>query len=177
MISSKLWPRATAMYVDLSWNTSIIARIFIFPLQFRHKLFKIPTSNSPMIIIPSSMLDDLKTFPVKAISFRQEMCDRYLGKYTAVASNSDGMVIDHLGQKQLDKKLELHPTSFRRRSRICCNGLSGNKGGLGESQSLWGFDEDDCSDVRPGVCWITTVKEWAMASSMFPIYPNPLPEH
>jgi hypothetical protein len=38
------------------------------------------------------MLDELKSFPVKAISFRQEMYDRYLGKYTAVTSNSDGMV-------------------------------------------------------------------------------------
>lgn len=38
------------------------------------------------------MLDELKSFPVKVISFRQEMYDRYLGKYTAVASNSDGMV-------------------------------------------------------------------------------------
>jgi hypothetical protein len=45
-----------------------------------------------MLIVPTSMLDELKSFPVKAISFRQEMYDRYLGKYTAVASNSDGMV-------------------------------------------------------------------------------------
>jgi hypothetical protein len=45
-----------------------------------------------MLIVPTSMLDELKSFPVKSISFRQEMYDRYLGKYTAVASNSDGMV-------------------------------------------------------------------------------------
>ncbi|KAJ6092289.1 hypothetical protein N7467_004258 [Penicillium canescens] len=59
---------------------------------FRDGLFKIPTSNKPMVIVPTHLLDDLKTYPEETISFRREMYDRFLGKYTAVASNSEAMV-------------------------------------------------------------------------------------
>jgi hypothetical protein len=62
-------------------------------IQFRDRLFKIPTSNKPMVIVPTHLLDDLKTYPEETISFRREMYDRFLGKYTAVASNSEAMVM------------------------------------------------------------------------------------
>lgn len=55
-------------------------------------MFKIPTSNKPMVIVPTAMLDDLKTEPESSISFRREMYDRFLGTYTSVASNSPTMI-------------------------------------------------------------------------------------
>lgn len=42
--------------------------------------------------MPTHLLDDLKAYPEDAISFRHEMYDRYLGKYTSVASNSSAMI-------------------------------------------------------------------------------------
>jgi len=45
-----------------------------------------------MIIVPTHLLNDLKAYPEEAISFRREMYDRYLGKYTSVASNSSAMI-------------------------------------------------------------------------------------
>ncbi|KAK2616576.1 hypothetical protein QQS21_000399 [Conoideocrella luteorostrata] len=60
--------------------------------EHKKRLYKIPTSNKPMVIVPADMLDDLKAQPESTISFRREMYDRYLGKYTAVASNSSTMI-------------------------------------------------------------------------------------
>lgn len=60
--------------------------------QHPRSLFKIPTSNKPMVIVPTNMLDDLKAYPEEAISFRKEMSDRFLGRYTSVASNSEAMI-------------------------------------------------------------------------------------
>ncbi|KAK1976426.1 cytochrome p450 monooxygenase [Colletotrichum cereale] len=60
--------------------------------KYRDRLFKIPTSNKPMVIVPTHLLDDLKAYPEDAISFRREMYDRYLGRYTSVASNSSAMI-------------------------------------------------------------------------------------
>lgn len=45
-----------------------------------------------MVIVPTHLLDDLKAYPEETISFRREMYDRFLGKYTAVAPNSHAMV-------------------------------------------------------------------------------------
>jgi hypothetical protein len=45
-----------------------------------------------MVILPTHLLDDLKAYPEDTISFRREMYDRYLGKYTSVASNSSAMI-------------------------------------------------------------------------------------
>ncbi|KAK2038755.1 cytochrome p450 monooxygenase, partial [Colletotrichum somersetense] len=60
--------------------------------EYRDRLFKIPTSNKPMVIVGSHLLDDLKAYPENTISFRREMYDRYLGQYTSVASNSTAMI-------------------------------------------------------------------------------------
>ncbi|OAQ58687.1 cytochrome p450 [Pochonia chlamydosporia 170] len=60
--------------------------------EHRNILYKIPTSHKPMVIVPAHLLNDLKTPPESAISFRLEMFDRYLGKYTAVASNTEAMI-------------------------------------------------------------------------------------
>lgn len=45
-----------------------------------------------MVIVPNQLLDGLKTYPEETISFQQEIYDRFLGKYTAVVSNSDALV-------------------------------------------------------------------------------------
>lgn len=45
-----------------------------------------------MVIVPPSMLDDLKAEPESTISFRREMYDRFLGTYTSVASNTPAMI-------------------------------------------------------------------------------------
>lgn len=45
-----------------------------------------------MVIVPNNLLDDLKSFPEESISFRADMYDRFLGKYTSVAANTEAMV-------------------------------------------------------------------------------------
>lgn len=45
-----------------------------------------------MVIVPNHLLDDLKSFPEESISFRADMYDRFLGKYTSVAANTEAMV-------------------------------------------------------------------------------------
>ncbi|KAI1176099.1 cytochrome p450 monooxygenase [Nemania sp. FL0916] len=58
----------------------------------RDKIFSIPTSNLPMYIVPPKFLNELHKLPEKSMSFRKEMYDRFLGRYTAFASNEDAMV-------------------------------------------------------------------------------------
>ncbi|KAF4910817.1 Cytochrome P450 monooxygenase BOA4 [Colletotrichum fructicola] len=72
--------------------------------EYRDHLFKIPTSNQPMVIVPTHLLDDLKAYPEDSISFRREMYDRYLGQYTSVASNSSAMI--HSVKFDLTKNIE-----------------------------------------------------------------------
>ncbi|KAI2628694.1 cytochrome p450 monooxygenase [Hypoxylon sp. NC1633] len=55
-------------------------------------IFQIPTSNLPMYILPTKYLPELNKIPEKAMSFRREMYDRFLGRYTAFASNEDALV-------------------------------------------------------------------------------------
>ncbi|KAI0396351.1 cytochrome p450 monooxygenase [Xylariaceae sp. FL0594] len=56
------------------------------------QIFSIPTSNLPMYIVPPKFLNELHKLPEKTMSFRKEMYDRFLGRYTAFASNEDSMV-------------------------------------------------------------------------------------
>ncbi|KAI1356562.1 cytochrome p450 monooxygenase [Xylaria sp. FL0043] len=55
-------------------------------------MFRIPTSNLPMYIVPPKFLLELHKLPERSMSFRREMYDRFLGRYTAFASNEDSMV-------------------------------------------------------------------------------------
>ncbi|KAI1818687.1 cytochrome p450 monooxygenase [Poronia punctata] len=55
-------------------------------------IFSIPTSNLPMYIVSPKFLNELHKLPEKSMSFRTEMYDRFLGRYTAFASNEDAMV-------------------------------------------------------------------------------------
>jgi hypothetical protein len=45
-----------------------------------------------MYIVPTKFLNELHKLPEKSMSFRKEMYDRFLGRYTAFASNEDAMV-------------------------------------------------------------------------------------
>ncbi|KAI0423509.1 cytochrome P450 [Xylaria sp. FL1042] len=57
-----------------------------------NRIFRIPTSNLPMYIVPPKFLQELHKLPERSMSFRREMYDRFLGRYTAFASNEDAMV-------------------------------------------------------------------------------------
>ncbi|KAI1380479.1 cytochrome p450 monooxygenase [Hypoxylon crocopeplum] len=72
-------------------------------------VFQIPTSNLPMHIVPIKTLQELNKLPEKTMSFRREMYDRFLGRYTAFASNEDALVksIKNDLTKSLDSLLPL----------------------------------------------------------------------
>ncbi|EKG13785.1 Cytochrome P450 [Macrophomina phaseolina MS6] len=55
--------------------------------------FQIPTSSSPMTILAPALLDEIRALSDKTVNFRREMYDRFIGRYTAFASNDNAMVL------------------------------------------------------------------------------------
>ncbi|OJD28723.1 cytochrome p450 [Diplodia corticola] len=56
-------------------------------------IFQIPTVSSPMTILAPALLDEIRAVSEKKLNFRREMYDRFVGRYTAFASNDSAMVV------------------------------------------------------------------------------------
>lgn len=53
-------------------------------VQFKDSTFTIPTAHHSIFIIPPKFLDEIKALPEYTLTFKEQVSERFLGKYTGL---------------------------------------------------------------------------------------------
>lgn len=59
------------------------SRLILF-VQFKDSTFTIPTAHQPIVIIPPKFLDEIKALPEHTLTFKEQVSERFLEKYTGL---------------------------------------------------------------------------------------------